>query len=198
MTYHEFLIDTPGGRSLQVATFGEPSGRTVLFHHGAPGSANLVKMFAPLVEDGNLFRFTTSRAGYGASSRVEGHDVASVVDDPRVAPDTTGCNDYVAVGWSGSGTRALAYAALHAPRCRAAWSLAGVVPTNFDWTEGKGPEKVEVFALAKKGGPKYEALLASYGDTFGVVTKDDVVVSRRQCARVSNSGGRDSSMTIRR
>ena len=78
MNYNELLLDLPDGRTLQVATLGEPSGKTVLFHHGTPGSANLVKMLAPLAEDGTLFVVTTSRAGYGKSSRLKGRNVASV------------------------------------------------------------------------------------------------------------------------
>jgi pimeloyl-ACP methyl ester carboxylesterase len=177
MNYNEFLIDTPDGRVLEVATIGEPSGRTVFFHHGTPGSANLLKMFSPLADDGSLFVVTTSRAGYGKSTRLEGRDVASVVSDTRSALDATGRGDYVVAGWSGGGPHALACAALDTPRCRAAWSLAGVVPTNldFDWTEGMGPENVEEFALAKVGGPEYEARMAEYGDSFVVATKDDVV-----------------------
>jgi pimeloyl-ACP methyl ester carboxylesterase len=177
MDYREILVDTPDGRSLQVATLGDPSGRTVLFHHGTPGSVKQVKMFAPLVEGGDLFLVTTSRAGYGQSSRHEGRTVASVVNDARVALDATERDDYVVAGWSGGGPHALACAALDAPRCRAAWSIAGVVPTNldFDWTEGMGPENVEEFALAKIGGPEYEARMAEYGDAFAVATTDDVV-----------------------
>ncbi len=177
MNYHEVLIDTPDGRTLEVATLGEPTGRTVLFHHGTPGSANLVKMLAPLADDGRLFVVTTSRAGYGRSSRVEGRDVASVVADSRAALDSLGRQEYVAVGWSGGGPHALACAALDAPRCLAAWSLAGVVPTNldFDWTEGMGPENVEEFELAKGGGPKYEAMMVTYGEVFVASTVDNVV-----------------------
>jgi pimeloyl-ACP methyl ester carboxylesterase len=177
MNYHEVLIDTPDGRTLEVGTLGDPSGQTVLFHHGTPGSAKLVRMLAPLVEDGNLFLVTTSRAGYGQSTRLEGRDVASVVNDARAALDSLGRGDYVAVGWSGGGPHALACAALDAPRCLAAWSLAGVVPTtvDFDWTEGMGPENVEEFALAKKGGPEYEAAMELAGDALGSATKDNVV-----------------------
>jgi len=177
MNYHEVLIELPDGRNLEVATLGEPSGHTVLFHHGTPGSANLVKMLAPLADDGSLFVVTTSRAGYGKSSRLEGRDVAAVVRDAGAALDSLGRSDYVAVGWSGGGPHALACAALDAPRCLAAWSLAGVVPTNldFDWTAGMGPENVEEFALAKEGGPEYETHIARYGDAFATATKDNVV-----------------------
>ncbi|MGB8195961.1 MAG: alpha/beta hydrolase [Acidimicrobiales bacterium] len=177
MNYDEFTLALPDGRSLEVATLGEATGATVLFHHGTPGSANLVRMLAPLAEDGSLFLITTSRAGYGKSSRDEGRNVASVVGDSRAVLDALGRDDYVAVGWSGGGPHALACAALDAPRCRAAWSLAGVVPTDldFDWTEGMGPENVEEFALAKEGGPKYEAQISAYGEAFAKATKDDVV-----------------------
>jgi pimeloyl-ACP methyl ester carboxylesterase len=177
MNYNEVLIDLPDGRTLEVATLGEPSGHTVLFHHGTPGSANLVKMLAPLADDGSLFIVTTSRAGYGKSSRLEGRDMASVVGDARAALDSLGRSDYVTVGWSGGGPHALACAALDAPRCLAAWSLAGVVPSNldFDWTEGMGQENVDDFALAKEAGPEYEAHMAAYGDAFVTATKDNVI-----------------------
>jgi pimeloyl-ACP methyl ester carboxylesterase len=177
MNYNEFILDLPDGRSLEVGTLGEASGATVLFHHGTPGSANLVKMLAALAEDGSLFVITTSRAGYGKSSRLEGRDVASVVHDARAVLDALGRSDYVVVGWSGGGPHALACAALDAPRCRAAWSLAGVVPTNldFDWTEGMGPENVEEFALAKEGGEEYEAMIAAYGEAFKTSATDNVV-----------------------
>ena len=177
MNYNEVLIDLPDGRTLQVGTLGEPSGQTVLFHHGPPGSVNLVRMLAPLADDGSLFIVTTSRAGYGKSSRLEGRDVAAVVSDARAALDSLGRSDYVVVGWSGGGPHALACAALDAPRCLAAWSLAGVVPTtmDFDWTDGMGPENVEEFALAKAGGPEYEARMAFYGDAFSTSTKDNII-----------------------
>ena len=160
-----------------MATIGDPTGHTVLYHHGTPSASNMVKMMAPLVHDGSLFLVTTSRAGYGKSSRLEDRDVASVVNDAHAALDSLGRSDYVVVGWSGGGPHALACAALDAPRCRAAWSLAGVVPTtmDFDWTEGMGPENVEEFALAQEGGPAYEAHMAMVGEAFAAATKDNVI-----------------------
>jgi pimeloyl-ACP methyl ester carboxylesterase len=136
-----------------------------------------MKMLAPLADDGNLFLVTTSRAGYGKSTRLEGRDVASVVNDARAALDALGRSDYVAVGWSGGGPHALACAALDTPRCLAAWSLAGVVPTtaDFDWTDGMGPENVAEFALAKEGGPEYEAAMEAASEAFGAATKDNIV-----------------------
>ena len=94
---------------------GDPTGDTVFFHHGTPGSTKTLLAFEPLTESGKLFFVTTSRAGYGASTRREGRNIAAVVDDTRSALDALGRESYVALGWSGGGPHALACAALDAP-----------------------------------------------------------------------------------
>lgn len=177
MDYAEQMIDGSGGRVLEIATSGDPAARTVFFHHGTPGAASTMRLMGPLADDGQLYFVTMSRAGYGNSSRREGRDVASVVDDVRVVLDALGRDRYVSLGWSGGGPHALACAALDAPRCMAAVTLAGVVPidVDFDWTEGMGPENIEEFALAREGGPAYEAHVAEAASQFGTATADNVV-----------------------
>jgi pimeloyl-ACP methyl ester carboxylesterase len=176
MDYAEQMIDGSGGRVLEIATFGDPAARTVFFHHGTPGAASTMRLMGPLAGDGQLYFVTMSRAGYGNSSRREGRDVASVVDDVRVVLDALGRDRYVSLGWSGGGPHALACAALDAPRCMAAVTLASVVPVDvdFDWTEGMGPENIEEFALAREGGPAYEAHVAEAAAQFGTATADNV------------------------
>jgi len=177
MDFNEALVDLPDGRTLEVATLGEPSGATVFFHHGTPGSSRTIKAFAPLLDRGRFFFITTSRAGYGRSTRHEGRSVASVVDDARVALDHFGRGDYVSVGWSGGGPHALACAALDTPRCLGVVTLASVAPMNagFDWTEGMGPGNIEEFELAKKGGADFEAAIATAGAFIKVMTGDNVI-----------------------
>ena len=177
MKYDDRLVTAPDGRDIEVATMGSPSGSTVFFHHGTPGSMALVKLFAPLTERGDLFLVTMSRAGYGRSTRLEGRNIAAAVDDARAVLDALGRDEYAVAGWSGGGPHALACAALDAPRCIAAWSLAGVAPmsADFDWTEGMGPENLEEFALSKEGGPKYEAHLRESGDLFSSATRENVI-----------------------
>jgi len=177
VTFREQLINVPDGRVLEVATMGDPSGHTVFFHHGTPGSTKTLLAFEPLSESGELFFITTSRAGYGASSRHEGRSVASVVEDVRAALDALGRDSYVALGWSGGGPHALACAALDAPRCRKAVSLAGVAPSDvdFDWTEGMGPENLEEYALAVEGGPAYETYMEATCVVMAEVDKDNVI-----------------------
>ncbi|HEY5437624.1 MAG TPA: alpha/beta hydrolase [Acidimicrobiales bacterium] len=177
MRYEEQMITASDGRQLQVATLGEPTGRTVFFHHGTPGSASLVRTLAPLAESGELFVITMSRAGYGTSSRQEGRTVANAAGDTTNVLDALGREDYVVVGWSGGGPHALACAALDAARCTAAWSIAGVVPisADIDWTEGMGPENLEEFALAMAGGPEYEPYVAAQAAHFAEATEGNVI-----------------------
>jgi len=170
-------ITLSDGRALEVATFGDPSMPTVLFHHGTPGSSRTIRLIWPLLERDEFFFVTTSRAGYGRSSRDAGRNIASVVADVRAALGQLGREEYVTLGWSGGGPHALACAALDAPRCRGAVVLAGVVPTDVDvdWTEGMGPENVEELALALEGGPAFEAAIAAAGGPLADATAKNVV-----------------------
>ncbi|MGD1013447.1 MAG: alpha/beta hydrolase [Acidimicrobiales bacterium] len=177
MTYLEQTFTTPDGRQLEVATLGDPSGLTVVFHHGTPGSVKLVNYFRKIADQSSLFFVTFSRPGYGLSGRLEGRSISSVVADVNTALDALGRGDYVAVGWSGGGPHALACAALDAPRCLAAWSIAGVVPVDadIDWTEGMGPENLEEFSLAVEGGSEYEAHVMRDGERFAGSTPENIV-----------------------
>lgn len=177
MAIHVQIIDLIDGRSLEVATMGDPSGQTVLFHHGTPGSYKTFQSLEPLLELGNFFFVTTSRPGYGASTRLEGRTIASVVDDARATLDHFRRGSYAAMGWSGGGPHALACGALDATRCRRVISLASVAPQvgDFDWTEGMGPENLEEFELAVKGGAPYEEYMATVSATLADMTKDNVI-----------------------
>jgi pimeloyl-ACP methyl ester carboxylesterase len=177
MAYEERIVESPDGRVLEVATVGDPTHPPVFFHHGTPGSASLVRTIEAIATKGDLYIVTMSRAGYGLSSRQPGRDVAAAVADTRTVLDALGIDSYAVVGWSGGGPHALACAALDAPRCVAAWSLAGVAPFNadFDWTDGMGPENLEEMELAVKGGPEYEAQMEAMGTALGDANADNVI-----------------------
>jgi pimeloyl-ACP methyl ester carboxylesterase len=200
MSYRALAVTTTDGRTVDVATVGDPTGHTVFLHHGSPASAVLARMFEAVADSAGLFVVALSRPGYGGSTRQEGRRVASVVEDVRRVLDELGREHYVSVGWSGGGPHALSCAALDAPRCRAAWSLAGVAPADvdFDWTEGMGPENLEEFALAQAGGPAYEAHMASVGAEFANATPENVValfgglLSGPDKAALADEGARSS------
>ncbi|MGB7103085.1 MAG: alpha/beta hydrolase, partial [Acidimicrobiales bacterium] len=177
MNYQEELIDLPDGRVLEVAAQGDTAGTTVFLHHGTPGSTRTLDAFAPLLDVGDFFIVTLSRPGYGRSSRLAGRNIAAVVEDARHVLDFFERDRYVALGWSGGGPHALACAALDAPRCTGAVTLASVVPidVDFDWTEGMAPENVEEFALAKEGGPEFEEAMETTGTIMGDMTTENAV-----------------------
>jgi pimeloyl-ACP methyl ester carboxylesterase len=175
VTYREQLIDLPDGRTLEVATLGTPSGSTIFFHHGTPGTTRTLRMFEPLLEYGDFYLVTASRPAYGQSSRDEGHQVASAVDDAKAALARVGRKRYVALGWSGGGPRSLASAALD-DDCLGAVAVASVAPADvdFNWTDGMGPENVTEFALAKEGGAPYEEYMAASGEELAKLTVDNL------------------------
>jgi hypothetical protein len=158
MTGTAQLLTLRDGRELEILTMGDPNGPTVVFQHGTPGSIYMLAGHAAAMLDRGFFFVLTSRAGYGLSSRDAGRHVASVVSDINEVLDQLGRGDYVTLGWSGGGPHALACAALDAPRCRGALSIAGVAPVSegFDWTDGMSEENKREFADFVAGGEAFE------------------------------------------
>jgi pimeloyl-ACP methyl ester carboxylesterase len=73
-----------------------------------------------------------------------------------------GLGDFVTLGWSGGGPRALACAALLPRRCRAAATMAGVAPYDapgLDWAAGMAEENVAEYAVAALGASAYHPFL---------------------------------------
>ena len=46
MSFHRKMLSTPEGRVVEVASAGDPSGPTVVVHHGSPGTAGILDVFA--------------------------------------------------------------------------------------------------------------------------------------------------------
>ena len=112
---------------------------------------------------------TWSRPGYGGSSPrpCAAHGPRIVDDVPDIASilDALGIDEFIVVGWSGGGPRALACAAALPDRCRAAASLAGLAPIDAEglaWMAGMGPGNVADFTAALEGSEAYEAFKEMY------------------------------------
>lgn len=164
MTDHESLaVTTPEGRSLEVLLAGDPDGFPLLFHYGTPTAAVADPVLHGLTADASLRMITYSRPGYGASTpRPTPGMIADDVQDSAEVLAALGVTEFVTLGWSGGGPRALGCAALLAAGCRAAATLAGVAPFDadgLDWFEGMGEANVEEFTAATKGAEAYEELL---------------------------------------
>ena len=171
-------LTTPDGRRLEFLTGGAEGGFPLLFHSGTPSAALAYEPLWQAARDADLRLVTYSRPGYGASTPRPARDepvlMADDVADSVLLLDALDVDDFVTLGWSGGGPRALACAALLPSRCRAAVSLAGVAPADaegLDWTAGMGPENVRDFELARQGRealrPTIEDEIAEFRDVTG-------------------------------
>jgi pimeloyl-ACP methyl ester carboxylesterase len=174
---------TPDGRQLEVLTGGDPHGFPFLYLSGTPSAAVRYDPLWDAARRAGLHLVTYSRPGYGRSTPWPEGAEPDMTDDARDALsvlDHVGLGDYVTLGWSGGGPRALACAAEHTSRCRAAISFAGVAPyaaSGLDWFEGMGPENVEGFRLAARGREAYRAQAEEDAAAFGQVTGEQVAQS---------------------
>lgn len=157
-------VTTPDGRTLEVLTGGDPGGYPWLFHSGSPSAAVPYEPIERAARAQGLRMVTYSRPGYGGSTprRTEQGPPRMVDDvaDSVAVLDHLGVGDFVTLGWSGGGPRALGCAALLPDRCRAAATLAAVAPHDaegLDWFAGMAPENVAEYTAAEAGTEVYAA-----------------------------------------
>lgn len=174
-------VSMPDGRTLEIVTGGASDGFPLLFHGGTPSAAVPYDAMGRAAEEAGLRLVTYSRPGYGASSpRYAGASpvLADDVADSVAILDTLGLGEFVTLGWSGGGPRALACAALVPDRCRAATSLAGVAPADaegLDWTAGMGAENVRDFELATRGREALQRVVDEEAAAMATITAEQLV-----------------------
>jgi pimeloyl-ACP methyl ester carboxylesterase len=159
-------VTTPDGRTLEALTGGLDGGYPLLFHSGTPSAAAPFDRLDEAFVRAGLRLVTYSRPGYGGSTPWDLDEasprIADDVPDSVAVLDHLGIDDFITLGWSGGGPRALACAALLPDRCRAAATLAGVAPYDAErlaWSDGMGQENVEDFEAAVQGREVYTRLL---------------------------------------
>ena len=167
------LLTLPDGRVLEVEVSGPDGGPVLLFHHGTPGGSTQLDQMARVVHDRGHRLVTWSRAGYGASSRRTGRDVASEASDAATLLDHLGVETCVVAGWSGGGPHALACGAVLAHRVRAVLCIAGVAPfaaAGLDFLADMGEENVDEFGAAVAGEDALRAYLDEQRDAMLEIT----------------------------
>jgi len=159
-------VRTDDGRVLEVLTGGDPDGLPWLFHSGSPSAAVPYPAFEDTAGRLGLRMVTYSRPGYGTSTPYPRTDGAPrIVDDVAdsvAVLDHLGLGDFVTLGWSGGGPRALACGAELPDRCLAVATLAGVAPKDgegLDWFDGMAPENRAEYTAAEQGAEAYAAYL---------------------------------------
>ena len=178
------FVTSPDGRQLEYLTGGADDGFPLLFHSGTPSAAVRYQPLWDAARDAGLRLVTYSRPGYGASTpRPSGGEPVPIgedVADSVTVLDALGIGEFVTLGWSGGGPRALGCAALLPDRCRAAVSLAGVAPADaegLDWLAGMGPENVRDFELAAQGREALRASVEEEVAEFSKVTGEQIVAA---------------------
>ena len=162
-------VATAVGRDIEVLIAGNPGGYAWLWVPGSPSAAVDYPRLDDLATKLDLRLVTWSRPGYGGSTprppSPAGPRIVDDVPDIEAILDALEIGEFVVVGWSGGGPRALACAALLSDRCRAAATLAGLAPfdvAGLDWMAGMGPGNVADFTAALQGPEAYAAFKEKY------------------------------------
>jgi pimeloyl-ACP methyl ester carboxylesterase len=167
----------PDGRRLDRYASGPEDGLPFVFHHGTPGAATPNRALERAVHARGLRFVTTSRAGYGGSTRHRGRCVVDVVADTEALLASLGADRCVVGGWSGGGPHALACAA-RLDAAAAALVIAGVAPhgqPDLDWLAGMGQDNVDEFGAALEGEDALRAFLEAQRPELQQVTPEGIV-----------------------
>src|SRR6478609_4712508 len=149
----EHRIDTPDGRVLAVAEWGDPNGTPFISMHGTPGGRISYWMDPTIDARHGVRRITYDRPGYGESTRMPGRSVADAVNDVATITAALGIGDFIVSGGSGGGPHCLATAALmpdRVIRCLAEVSIAPYPTEGLDWLDGMTEGNVDEFKAAIK------------------------------------------------
>jgi pimeloyl-ACP methyl ester carboxylesterase len=174
---HLHLTD---GRHLDVLESGPPDGQVLVFHHGTPGSSVPFRAMSAAAQRLGLRLVTTSRPGYGDSTRRMGRRVVDVAVDTAAVLDAIGADRCLIAGWSGGGPHALACGAQLAERVAAVAVIASVAPypaDGLDWMAGMGEDNLEEFGAALRGDAALRPYLNRQRAELQHTTASDLVTS---------------------
>ena len=172
-------IVVPDGRRLDIRVSGPPDGVPLVFHHGTPGSVLPFRAVERAAHERDLRFVTSSRPGYGGSTRQPGRTVADVVADTEAVLTSLGAEHCLVAGWSGGGPHALACAA-RLEAAAAVLVIAGVAPSDaedLEWTAGMGQENVTEFGAGLQGEEQLRRLLVDWRDHLKDPTVEMIVSS---------------------
>ena len=150
-------LETPDGRTLAFATWGDPDGFPVLLLHGTPGCRFNRWPNEELFVELGVHLVTHDRAGYGRSDRHRGRRVVDEAADVAALADELGIDRFGVTGASGGGPHVLACAALLPDRVIRSVCEVGVAPlgspglSEAEWLAGMDPENVKEFRWTQSG-----------------------------------------------
>ena len=172
-------IGLPDGRLLDCRVSGPADGVPLVFHYGTPAAGTPFRAIERGAHERGLRLVTTSRPGYGDSTRHAGRDVVDVVADTRAVLAAVGAERCLVAGWSGGGPHALACAA-RLEAADAVLTIASVGPyraEGLDWMAGMGEDNVVEFGAALEGEAALRPLLTEFREHLKDVTVEGIVGS---------------------
>ncbi len=174
----EDSLPVSDGRRLDVRVSGPDHGDVLLYHHGTPGAVAPIRTIERHVHDRGLRLVTTSRPGYGGSTRRPGRRVVDVVDDSAAVLAWLGADRCVVAGWSGGGPHALACAA-RLTGVLGVLVIAGVGPygADLDFLDGMGEGNIDEFAAALEGEDALRRYFELDVERFRHITAAQIIAS---------------------
>src|SRR5580693_5897449 len=198
-------VQLPDGRRLDICVSGPTTGLPLVFHHGTPGAVTPIRALERAAHARGLRLVTTSRPGYGDSSRQAGRSVVDAAADTEAVLAAIGAGRCLIAGWSGGGPHALACAA-RLGAAAAVLVIAGVAPygaEGLDWMSGMGEENVAEFSAAIQGEQALRSYLRREGEQLRHITAADLVPSLRTLlpevdrAQLTGEFGEDMAASFR-
>ncbi len=171
-------VELSDGRRLDVIVSGPAEGPALVFHHGTLGSALQPRRLQRAADRHGMRLITTSRPGYGDSTRHRGRSVFDVVSDTADVLDHFRIVRCLIAGWSGGGPHALACGAGLGDRVGGVLVIAGVAPFSppgLDWWAGMGAQNLEEFGAAVEGEDEVRKYLEREGEVLRQATPSDVI-----------------------
>ena len=150
------IASLPDGRSAQYWLGGAGSGPGVLFFHGCPDTRHAAMSGQGAAVRSGLRLVAVNRPGYGVSD-VHESGQASVADDAVAIADLLGIDGFAVLGMSIGGPYALACAARHADRVRA----AAVVAAPSEEESMRRATGGTVADAMERARPEFEAFVAN-------------------------------------
>jgi pimeloyl-ACP methyl ester carboxylesterase len=172
-------VQLPDGRRLDMRVSGPPDGLPLVFHNGTPGAATPIRVLERAAHARGLRLVTTSRPGYGGSTRQPGRSVLDVVADTDAVLAALGAERCLTMGWSGGGPHALACGA-RLPAAAAVLAVASIAPyeaDGLDWMAGMGEDNVTEFSAALHGESQLRPHLLQLAEVLRNIRAADIVAS---------------------
>jgi pimeloyl-ACP methyl ester carboxylesterase len=172
-------LELSDGRLLDVYVSGPQGGVPLIYHHGTPGAGVQERAFARAAHARGLRFVTTSRAGYGGSTRRPQRRVVDVVADTAEVLAWLGAPRCLVAGASGGGPHTLACAA-RLDGVDGALSIASLAPyeaVGLDWMNGMGEDNVLEFGAALEGEDVLRTFLETQLEELRTVTVQGIIDS---------------------